>query len=71
MNIVIGSILLAWLLYFCAFIVADVAELAREQLKCTGCQRHFVRPGCPIHDPDASQRLDAEAAPSTARAEPS
>lgn len=32
MNMVLGSILLAWILLFCLFIWADVADLARQQL---------------------------------------
>lgn len=31
MNLILGSVLLAWILLFCLFIWADVADLARQQ----------------------------------------
>lgn len=51
--IFLALLILAYLIAFCVYLVADITNLCREQLEeaeCSGCQRHFVKPGCPVHD---------------------
>lgn len=46
-ELIAGVTLWMWLI--CEFI-RPAGLLDKPTLACTGCQRHFIRPGCPIHD---------------------
>lgn len=37
----------------CAFWNDIGSWYTHEPRECIGCQRHFVKPGCPAHDPEA------------------
>ena len=37
-----------WLIY--PLISEDIDEVALPE--CSGCQRHYLIPGCPLHDPE-------------------
>lgn len=58
-----------WVIY--PLISDDIDEVALPA--CLGCQRHFVIPGCPVHDPeDRSPRaVNRDAEQTTERAEES
>jgi hypothetical protein len=45
---VAGILLWAWLLW--QIIKPGSLLDADYQRVCTGCQRYFIRPGCPVHD---------------------
>jgi hypothetical protein len=47
-----------WIWLITAFIEPD-SLLDLRLRACTGCQRHFVLPGCPVHDP-AERRRNGE-----------
>lgn len=46
-------LVLATFLLIIVAMLEDLDQLIAEaEAECAGCQRHFVIPGCPLHDPE-------------------
>lgn len=69
----LALILLGGFVLLAVFVHADIVEEGRAQLRCLGCTKGRIVPGCEVHDPQLRKpgAVTPEDTQTTRRAEPS